>query len=288
MINKIVFFIALFITSTIYGQEKDYLIQFSDSSEEISGYKDTHGNIVFPLKFQFAFMRADTFHNIIAVSERTNKALKMYYLLRDGRKVGYDSVYMFDFTFDCENEEKIRFEEPKHGRVGFLNKDGKVIIPALYNAATPFYNGIAMALQGARKECWGGTKEDTTDCEHWSWTGGDCMLINDKNEILVDSLDGNSMRNINWYSLQKNNPAVDTSLYITLKGTNGNTYSFLDYDKEFKKWFYNDFMKSLATANMDTIRNNCFSKITYWDNKLGWVSLANDSFLHRYTQMPLL
>ena len=77
MLNKIVFCIALFITSIIDGQEKDYLIRFTDTSEVFSGYKDITGNIVFPLKY-YILIRANTFHDIIAVSERTNKALKKY------------------------------------------------------------------------------------------------------------------------------------------------------------------------------------------------------------------
>ena len=38
------------------------------------------------------------------------------------------------------------FKDWKKDRVGFLDKDGKVVVPAVYNYAYPIRNGLKLAL----------------------------------------------------------------------------------------------------------------------------------------------
>lgn len=263
----------------MFGQTKDIWVRFYDTTTELTGYKDLKGNIKIPAKFK-NFTRADTFYNIIAVAEKIDNTYKNYYLLKNGKKVGQDSVFMFDFTYDCESEEKILFKNNKNDRVGFFDKNGVAIIPAIYNAASPFRNGLAIALKNAKRQCWG-ENEDTLNCEHLSWFSGQTVLINDKNEILVDSLKVD-FRNINWYSLKINYPNIDTSIWISIQGNNGNIYSFANYEKEFTKWFNSRFMIALKTPTSREFRELLFPKITFWSNKNGWTNLSNDKFFKSF------
>lgn len=270
--------IALLLIQFSLGQAQDVWVRFYDTTTGLSGYQDLKGTIKIPAKFG-DFTRADTFYHIIAVTETVDDTYKKYYLLKDGRKVGQDSVFVFDFTYDCESEEKIIFKDWKKDRVGFLDKNGKAIIPAIYNYASPFRNGIAIARRNAKRKCWeeGG---DTTNCEHLGWEGGETILINEKNEILADSLDSRDLKNINWYSKRIDDPSVDTSVYASIKGKNGSIYSFVDYDKEFRKWFYNTFLQTLR--NKGSLQNLLFDEVTYWSQKHGWTSLDKNVFLKSF------
>lgn len=280
MRHQFIFTLCFLLSLSVFGQSNDSWIRFYDTTSDLSGYKDLNGKIKIPAKFT-NFTRADTFYNIIAVTEKIDSTWKRYYLLKDGRKVGVDSVYFFDFAFDCENEGTILFEDKKKNRVGFFDKNGVVIIPAIYNAATSFRNGLAIALKNATRTCWG-ENEDTLNCEHLSWKGGETILINEKNEVLVDSLDIN-LRNINWYSLKINDPTVDTSIWITLKGVNRKTYSFINYDNEFRKWFNSVFLQAVSTKENNRFKDLLFSKITYWTKENGRINTSNDDFIKKYS-----
>ena len=279
MRNSIIFILCLFLTQISFGQTKDIWVRFYDTTTELSGYKDSKGSIKIPAKYD-NFTRADTFYNIIAVTEKIDSSYKSYYLLKDGSKVGQDSVFMFDFTYDCESEGKILFKDNKKDRVGFFDKNGLAIIPAIYNAASPFRNGLAIALKNAKRSCWG-ESEDTLNCEHLSWSGGETVLINDKNEILVDSLKG-YLSNINWYSLKINDPNIDTSIWVSLRGRSEKVYSFVNYEKEFTKWFYSKFLFALNSSSKDKLKELLFSEVTFWTNKNGWTSLNNSKFLNAF------
>ncbi|MBY0482850.1 MAG: WG repeat-containing protein [Chitinophagaceae bacterium] len=279
MRHKIIFILSFFLTQNSFGQTKNIWVRFYDTTTALSGYKDLKGNITISAKYGKS-TQADTFYNIIAVTEKIDNLYKSYYLLKDGRKVGKDSVFMFDFTYDCESEGKILFKDHKKDRVGFLDKNGAIIIPAIYNSATPFYNGLAIVLKNARRSCWG-ENEDTLNCEHLSWKDGETVLINDKNQILVDSLKGN-LHNINWYSLEMNDPNIDTSIWVSLRGNNGEIYSFINYKKEFTKWFYSKFLLTLKSSSKDKLNEILFSKIIFWTNKRGWISLNNKQFLNAF------
>ncbi len=255
---------------SIAAQTPDPWVRFCDSSS-LCGYKDLHGNIKVPAIYNHFISSPDTFHNIIPVSEKT----KRYYLLKNGKKVGLDSVYTFDWSYDCEREGKILFEDYKLDRVGFLDKNGLPIIPAIYNYAYPFRNGLSMVCFGASRKCMDEV-EDIADCEHYGWAGGVKLLINEKNEILIDSLDL-GYTNINWYSLKMNTPNLDTNLYFTVIGRNGITYSFVDYNKEFTQWFYHVFIPSLRQEG--NVRDHLFDEVSTWIEGKGWVDMDKNVFL---------
>ncbi len=208
----------------------------------------------------------------------TGSSYKQYYLLKSGRKIGLDSVFVFDFTFDCESEGKIIFRDPKIDRVGFLDSGGRPIIPAVYNYALPFRNGMALACHSARRKCrdHGG---DTTRCEHLGWDGGVTVLINEGNEILADSL-SIDRSNLNWYSKTTISPQDDSSVYIRIKGRNGISYWFIDYDKEFRNWYDSTFLPALQEPGQ--AREWLFNELTYWSELDGWTSLDKGAFFEKF------
>ncbi len=275
--------VIFLINSPIFGQTQDVWLRFFDSTGDRVGFADKKGMIKIPAKF-IKSTRADSFYNIIAVAEFNDSLYKSYYLLKNGRKAGIDSVYSFDFSFDCESEGKIIFQDKKKNRVGFLDQNGQAIIPAIYNYVTPFHNGLALAYRNAKRMCWD-EKEDTLNCEHWGWTGGELILINEKNEILADSVDLNGSH-VNWYSAKINQTYIDTSRYIQLKGRNNRVYSFLDYDKEFQNWFQAIFLPTLHNPHGNLI-NLLFSEITFWTGKTGWTSLDRKKFLVKFPNVLL-
>jgi len=269
----IIIFSTFLLQGSIGAQTSDPWVWYYDSTN-LCGFKDLQGNIKVPAMFESSLMsRPDTFYNIIAVSENTCH----YYLLKNGKKVGLDSVYVFDWHYDCEQEGKIRYQDYKVNGVGFLDKNGIPSIPAIYNYAYPFRNGMSVVCAGASLKCMDEREDgDTTNCEHYGWVGGVKKVINEKNETLIDSFDP-GYRNLNWYSLKVNLPDPDTNLYFTVTGKNGIRYSFVDHNQEFKQWFYSEFIPSLARDG--NVRNYLFAEVRARIKGIGWVTQGKNSFL---------
>lgn len=243
-----------------YGQRDSGWIMFIDKSTNLIGYKDQKGTIRIEPKFTY-LTQQNIFRNIMPVFEKVtdqeDSTLK-YYLLKNGRKIGRDSLYLGEYFLDCENENKIRFRDPATNNVGYFNTEGRVIIPALYSDATSFRNGLAIAIRDGKKVCLDGTAySESEPCEHWSWKGN-YLLINDKNEVLLDSLDPLQFKNIDFYSLQIN-PLTLPADFVEFSSSDGTKYSFRDFNKEFHRWFTTDFLPGKNTA--DLIKNS-FPEIT--------------------------
>ncbi|GAB3583232.1 WG repeat-containing protein [Hymenobacter daeguensis] len=249
------------------------------------GYKDADGHIRIPAMFG-SFTNAQRFRHIMAVSERAT--LQQYYLLKNGRQVGRDSVYMFDYTFDCESEGKIRFRDRKRNRVGFFDSAGHVCIPAVYNSVMPFHNGLTAARMGAHLKCLSGEK-DTTQCEHAIWVGGRNVLINPSNEVLADNLPEDQLTNLNWYSLRINAPAIDTATTRTFRAVNDDQYTFTDYEKEFTRWFYTVFVPAIRTGAAGKAAPFCYSELVASGKPFrDWQHFERAAFVRQFYQSALL
>ncbi|WP_460583255.1 WG repeat-containing protein [Hymenobacter arcticus] len=251
--------------------------------EDHYGYKNQRGQVTLPAKFG-QFTNAQTFRHIMAVHEWATDS--QYYLLKSGRAVGRDSVYINDYTFDCESEGKIRFRDQRRNRVGFFDAQGRVVIPAIYNYATPFHNGVAVALLGAKRTCFGGS--DTLTCEHPSWQGGREVLINQRNEVLADlgTATAPTFR-LDWYSLQRNAPTPDTATTVTLSGVHGDRYTFTAYDREFREWFFGTFVPTVHSEPAEKISALCFSDLAVASRPFrGWPHVGRAAFVAKY--QPLL
>lgn len=274
---KTLLIVLLLCVQSSYGQSNDVWVRFMDTTTNLCGYRDLKGVVKVPARLA-PYGSPDSFYHIITAIE-PGVPYKSYFLLKDGRKVAHDSVYTFDEPMTlCESEGKILFSDNKKDRVGYLDSNGKVLIPALYNEGSPFRNGLAIVLRNGVKKC--ADERDSNDCEHWGWSGAEELLINEKNEILADSVDP-YLYGINWYSLRINDPTVDTSVYRQISGRNGNVYSFMDYYKEFRRWFYTHFLTE-ACAGREQFTSLCFPEITYWSEHGDWSSLAANSFFKTF------
>jgi len=277
--------LALFITlkfcNRVNGQAKNNWYYFRDKKTGLVGYKDVKGNIKIPAKFG-GLTNQLVFSDVIAVYE--DKTGKSYYLLKNGKKFGIDSLYVWDNSYDYINEGKIRFRDKKTDKVGFFDKTGKIIIPALYNDARPFHNGLALTVHNGKRVCLDGSiYNDKEPCEDWSWNGVSA-LIDTHNKIIADKIDITETDNIDWYAVKITNSVPDTTLYTSFKTTNGTFYSFLNYEKEFKNWFYKSYLNNL---NYQALSTDCYDKINFEDTFIKQIrnDYSKSYFLQQYESL---
>jgi len=243
---------------------------FEDPETGLIGFKDKNGNVRIDPKFTWP-TRGGQFNNIIPVVENIDDKTVSYYLLRNGEKVQHNNLFWdVESGLDCESENSIRYQDNNSHKIGFLRSNGKILIPAIYDRATPFTNGLSLVLKGATWVC----NEKTTPCEHWGWEGGEQFIINNKNEVLIE--DFKDREYLDWYSLKVVNVKSNNPLYASYKGKNNKFYQFIDIEKEFDIWIRNDF---LSNPDPGSFLKNSFSEITYWHNKKGWLQKENGSFV---------
>lgn len=237
----------------------------ADSS--LVGFKDHKGNIRIPPKFE-TYSPAQRFEDIIAVHERVAGKITSYYLTKSGKIAGRNSMYIFDNTPDCESEGFIRFRDPKTDKAGLLNKQGNIVIPAIYNDLSRVENGLVIVLSGA-------VKKSTADGEHTMWEGGRYMLIDTTNRLLIENF---AIPNpVSLHTLQlSDNPGTDPERKY-YRGVNGRYYGFIDTDAEFKRWF----RILLTDISKTPLRNATFHQVKYWQEAAGWLSASRDSFIDK-------
>jgi len=190
-----------------------------------------------------------------------------------------DSVYISDMTYDCEQEGTIRFRDPVTDRVGFFGKNRKIIIPAAYNDAKPFYNGLALVVHDGKRVCEDGSTYVAGACEHWFWDGV-TALIDTTGAIVADNIDMMATENLNWYSCKVTDDPGDTTLYSSIKATNDKYYTFINYQKEFNHWFYQRFLTQLHAD----LLSYCFDELQVeglWKQKLR-KKYSKGNFLKQY------
>lgn len=222
----------------VKAQEKNVWTAFWNKNSTLVGYKDSKGVVRIKPKFNGYFV-AQRFEHIMAVSQTIHQKWTSYYLTKSGRIVGRDSTINFDNAPDCEHEGFIRFKAPKSDLVGMFNKDGNVKIPAEYNALSRSVNGMIMALKGAKK---------AGDDEHYFFDGGITMLIDTTNQVLIENF--SSEKYLNFYSLEKSALPSTNPIRKSFLAKDGQYYSFIDFEKEFKHWLINEFLIDLTTEKL--------------------------------------
>lgn len=264
MKRLILFCTFLFINCSLLAQKNDVWISFWDKDTTHIGFKDKNGNIKIESKFM-GMTIAHKFEDIIAVSEEEKESWKSYYLTKAGKIVGRDSLYIFDNGPDCENEGFIRFKDPKTDKMGFFNRDGKIVIPADYSDLTKVRNGIFIALKDAEKEM---------DGEHFFWKGGKEFLIDTNNKVLIENFPYND--DLNFYSVEKSKDPSKDLIRENFRGVDGQYYSFINFDKEFKLWMKTNLLSDLSK---DNLLKHSFDKITYWKEPNGWMNEPKTKFI---------
>ncbi|WET04632.1 hypothetical protein [Flavobacterium sp. YJ01] len=271
MIRLLFICIFLFLNFSSFAQNNDIWTSFPNKDTTLIGFKDKNGAIKIEPKFT-GFTIARKFENIIAVSEEENGKWKSYYLTKSGKIIGRDSLFVFDNGPDCENEGFIRFTDHKTDKMGIFNSEGKIVIPAEYSNLTKVKNGLFTGLKDASK---------VMDGEHFFWKGGKEFLIDINNKILIENFPYND--NLNFYSLEKSKEPSKDETRDNFLGADGQYYSFINFDKEFKFWLKNTLLKDLSKASLE---KHSFDKITYWKEPDGWVNSSKTKFINQnYTYL---
>ncbi|WP_269234622.1 WG repeat-containing protein [Flavobacterium flavigenum] len=273
MKNCHLLYLFAFIHCFAFAQNNDIWTSFPNKDTTLIGFKDKNGLIKIEPKFT-GFTTARKFENIIAVTEEFNNGWKSYYLTKTRKIVGRDSLYVFDNSPDCENEGFIRFRDPKTDKMGVFDGEGKIVIPADYSNLTKVRNGMIIALKDAVKE---------QDGEHFFWKGGKEFLIDINNKVLIENFSFND--DLNFYSLKKSKEPTKDETRDNFLGVDGQYYSFINYDKEFKYWMKNTLLSNLSKTNLE---KHSFDKITYWKEPNGWISEPKTKFINQnFTYLKL-
>ncbi|MFN8321045.1 MAG: WG repeat-containing protein [Chitinophagales bacterium] len=268
MRHSILTFILTISSWTLFGQSNDTWSAFWNKDTTLIGFKDKSGNIKIEPKFMGA-TSANKFDCIIAVTEQVNDKWSSYYLTKTGKIVGKDSLHMFDNGSDCESEGFIRFRDRKTDKAGMFNKNGDIVIPALYNDLTRVRNGMIIALQGAEKKYSEGG-------EHYSWIGGKELLIDTNNKVLIENFKLDN--NFNFYSLNISKLPSSDTLRQNFKAVDGQYYSFIDFDKEFKTWLKTNLLDNFTKQNLPSVT---YDEVTFWKERGGWTKEQKENFMER-------
>ena len=224
--------------SAIYKNQKNDLF----GEQRYIGFKDEN-NIVKIKPIFMGFTHARKFDNIIAVmveNEVNQSKYLQYYLTKNGKEIGKskDIMYMFDFTYDCENEGYIRFRD--NGFTGLLDKNGDVSISPKYNSLTRVHNGLVIALYGAQKIQSG---------EHFFYKGGEFRLLNAKGKVLVNDIDDKKYT-LDMYSLQILKSPSKEHYRRSYLGIDNKYYSFEIYTESFLNWMRKNIYTDLSLENI--------------------------------------
>lgn len=273
MKKTLIICLFLCLNLSVFAQNKDTWISFWDKDSTHIGFKDKNGIVKIEPKFM-GMTTAHKFENIIAVSEEKGQKWESYYLTKKGKIVGRDSLYVFDNGPDCENEGFIRFTDHKTDKMGMFNGDGKIIIPPVYSNLTKVRNGMIIVLKDAEKK---------QDGEHFFWTGGKEFLIDTNNKVLIENFAYND--ELNFYSLEKSKEPSKDPIRDNFLGVDGQYYSFINFEKEFKYWLQNTLLKDLSKAGLE---KHSFAKITFYKALEGWISKPKIKFIDQnYTYLKL-
>jgi hypothetical protein len=251
--------LLLIIANNCYAQlNPNYLYPTYNAKNNTTGIKDYKGNYFLKPK-EYLLINTTPFKEVIGIIEPikekdSTKNTKDYYLNKNGKVFGIDSIYISDFTIDKEQEGYLRFRDRKTQLVGYFNKDGQVVVPALYNEATRFYNGLALVVKNGTKKCMGDHNEE--DCEHYTWEG-EKLLIDTKNNIVAKIDSTVNLDNIDWYTLTIN-PNHKAKNSIDINGINGNKLNFLDINYQFENWFRTVFSKAVQQQQLETF---CYNRL---------------------------
>ena len=266
MKNRILIFLLLTTTLSLFGQNDETWISFWNSDTTLVGYKDKNGVIKIEPKFEL-FSIAEKFDDIIAVLAEIDDKYVSYYLTKTGKIVGRDSMHIFDNGFDCESEGFIRFRDRKTDKAGMFNRNGNIVIPAEYSDLTRVRNGMIIALKDAKREYLDDYKE------YWKWVGGKEMLIDTLNNVLIDNFPYTT--NLNFFSIEKTKTPNLEVIRECFSAIDGSYFSFINFEKEFKQWLVDSLFVNLTT---EKLINASFDTIT-WSFSIGWGKTDREDFV---------
>lgn len=270
MKSVIITYFLLLIGQLTFAQNNEVWTSFWNEESDLMGFKNSKGEMMIEPRFM-GFTIARNFDNIIAVMEEDNGKYETYYLTKSGKKIGTDSLHIYDNGADCESEGFIRFRDKKTDKVGMFDKNGNIAIPAVYNALSRTHNGLIWALKGAEKKYWDKHKE--SGCNHYSWTDGEEVLIDTINNILIENFTYDN--SLNFFSLQKTTSPHSDTIRKSFLAKNGSYYSFVDFKKEFLQWITKDLLDNLTLGKLIAVS---YDTIT-WESENGWAKTNKNKLI---------
>lgn len=265
-------YLLLCYSCTLFAQQDDTWIAFWNNDTTLIGFKDQSGKVRIEPKFVSAFMSADHFDHIIAAIEEKHGIKQSYYLTKEGKVVGRDSLHVLDFTPDCESEGFIRFREKKTENVGMFNRKGEVVIPAEYNELSNVRNGLIIALKGATKDFW--DKDNHSGCNHFNWKNGRQLLLDTNHNILIEDFVHENP--LNLFSLAVTNTPHPDTTRKNFRAIDGRFYSFIDFEKEFRNWFLVNLLNDFTKEKLETVS---FLQEGYWSKEESRTTVRGKEFL---------
>lgn len=248
----------------IYAQGDNSWYPYYSSDSSMYGFKNSRGEKMTEPKFEIVNMIRKMDH-IVSILEFDSSSEKfdMYYLLKDGREIGRDSVLINDAQFPCESEGLINFIDKKTELQGCFNADGFIQIPPTYNYIGLFHNGYAVALIGAKKKYWDHNHKG--GCNHWSWEGGEKVLIDKSNNIVIRHFNEKDIP-LDLYSLVISDSPLSNPYYEIFEATSQRYYHFLNVNKTFESFFFKEFL--IKSDNPIFY----FKVVNHWNDEIGeWV-----------------
>ncbi|MBB4119984.1 hypothetical protein GGR32_002296 [Mesonia hippocampi] len=272
---EIISFFLLLIGQFTFAQNNEVWTSFWNEETDLMGFKNSKDEVMIEPKFM-GLTIARRFDNIIAVMEENNGLYDTYYLTKSGRKIGIDSLYFFDNGADCESEGFIRFKDKKTDKVGMFDKNGNVTIPAVYDALSRTHNGLIWALKGAEKKYWNKHKE--SGCNHYSWKGGQEVLIDTANNVLIENF--HYENSLNFFTLEKTKEPYSDNIRKSFLAVDGSFYSFVEFEKEFRQWVTKELLDSLTLERLIAVSHDTIT----WKSKNGWTkSNKNELIAENFT-----
>jgi hypothetical protein len=253
---KIIFFLLCF-CSYVHAETWYSFIDRSMDEERSIGFKDKNGNVRIKPTFG-GLTHVNRFDDIIAVHEVFSNRSETYYLLKSGKKIGHEMMWIEDFTFDCENERHIRFKDTKKDLVGMFNYKGDIVIPPRYSSLSKVHNGLVLGRLNAKKKYW--AEHNESGCNHYSLVGGNTILLNTTNEVLIEDFDAE----LDLYSLRIEQQPSLKKYEKSYLGKNGKYYIFEKYDIKFKTWFIENILHNIT---VESLRKHLNEKIIVGHNK---------------------
>ncbi|WP_306354047.1 WG repeat-containing protein [Flavobacterium sp. '19STA2R22 D10 B1'] len=162
-------FLCTFILSA-QSQKEDYWISYIDSlsGNELYGYKNRAGEIKIVAKY--IIIGTDTLHTAAFVLSN-NK-----WVMIDKQEKVLLEPFIYDNGPDYTVEGLFRYVE--NNKIGFANEKGEKVIPAQFDFAFYFSEGLAAFSVG-------GEKVMDSGGEHWFWGGGTWGYVNAKGKIVI-------------------------------------------------------------------------------------------------------
>jgi hypothetical protein len=155
---KIIFAVLIIQTFACFAaaENQNYLVRYSETvnGEEMEGYKTQDGQIVIKAKYGIAI---------------PDKMYGIAFVISDGQWVCIDrkeNVILYPFIYDNGPDYIVEglFRFVENNKIGFADSDANIIIPAEFDFADYFREGLS-------KFAYGGYKEYDDTKEHWIWTG---------------------------------------------------------------------------------------------------------------------